>query len=388
MGILTSRMHEQDQFLQKREEKIERLYEIERDIANATNLQSLRLNVSSHLENNFSGKFDILIKGPDNQLIFDSQLPLLKEEKEKAAAIWVFHNGKVGGWSTDTLPTAEGIYFPIKFSKFTVGILAYFPKKDRSLSMEEMNFIQTVAQQLGIHLERTIFEERVSQQDYARQIERMHQSIFHSLNRSFYIPLEGIVKINNQIQQESTDPHIRSLASHMKQFIANIKLTVDNIIAISELESGFVHFDGKKNSIKDLIDQSLNDVEFFMNGHSIELHIPSQPLFLPFDFSLLRLALNNLILNALEYSESPRPVHIHLEVFENEFWLSVFDEGSGIPEEIMPLIFDKFYHAPGRSKGLGLGLAIVKAVVDIHQGKIEVKNREVKGTQFSLVLPI
>ena len=388
MGILTSRMHEQDQFLKRREEKIERLYEIERDIASATNLQYLRLNVSSHLESSFPGKFDILIKSPDNQLIFDSHLSLLKEEKEKAAAIWVFQNGKVGGWSTDTLPIAKGIYFPIKFSKFTVGVLAYHPQKSRLLSMEEMNFIQTVAQQLGIYLERYIFEERVNKQDYTRQIERMHQSIFHSLNRSFYVPLEGIVNINHQIQQESTDPHIRSLGNQMEQFIDNIKLKVDNIIAISELKSGFVLFDRKKNSIKDLVDRSLSDVKPFINGHSIELELLSQPLFIPFDFNLLRLALNNLILNALEYSESSKPVYIKLEVFENEFWLSVLDEGDGIPEEIIPLIFDKFYHAPGTSKGLGLGLAIVKAVVDIHKGKIEVKNREEKGTKFSLILPI
>lgn len=388
MGILTSRMREQDQFLHRREEKIERLYEIERDIANSTNLQYLRLNVSSRLESSFPGKFDILIKSFDNQLIFDSQLPLLKEEKEKAAAVWVFQSGKVGGWSTDTLPTAEGIYFPIKFSKSTVGVLAYHPKKDRSLSMEEMNFIETVAQQLGIYLERYLFEERVNKQDYTRQIERMHQSIFHSLNRSFYVPLEGIVKTNRQIQQESADPHIRSLASQMGQFIANIRLTVDNIIAISELESGFAHFDRKKNLIKELIERSLSDIEPFTNGHPIALELPSQPIFLPFDFNLLRLALNNLILNAFEYSNSSNPITIKFEVFENEFWLSVLDEGPGIPEEIIPLIFDKFYHIPGTSKGLGLGLAIVKAVADIHHGKIEVKNREEKGTGFSLILPL
>lgn len=388
MGMLTSRMHEQDQFLKKREEKIERLYEIERDIANATNLQYLRLNVSSRLESHFPGKFDILIKSPDNQLIFDSLLPLLKEEKEKVVATWVFQNGKVGGWSTDTLPTAQGIYFPINFFKSTVGVLAYHPKKECSLSMDDMNFIQTVAQQLGIYLERYIFEERVNKQDYTRQIERMHQSIFHSLNRSFYSPLEGIVKINHQVQQESTDPHIRSLAGQMEQFIANIKLTVDNIIAISELESGFVHFDRKKNLIKDLINQSLNDIQPFMNNHSIELELPTEPLSLPFDYNLLRLALNNLILNAIEYSESLKPIYIKLEVFQDEFWLSVLDEGPGIPEEIIPLIFDKFYHAPGLSKGLGLGLAIVKAVVDIHKGKIEVTNQKEKGTNFSLILPM
>lgn len=388
MGMMTSRMREQDQFLHRREENAERLYEIERDVANATNLQYLRLNVCSRLENMFLGKFDILTKSPDHQLIIDSQLLLLKEEKERAAAEWTFQNGKVGGWSTDTLPSAEGIYFPIKFSKLTVGVLVYFPKNGRSLSMEEMNFIQTVAEQLGIYLERYIIEERVRRQDYTRQIERMYQSIFHSLTRSFYSPLEEISKINLQLQEAEHSPHIRSLVGKMDQFISNIKFTVDNIIAMSELESGFVHFDRKKHSIKELIECSLNEIRPFVNGHQIEFKIPSQPIFLPFDFNLLKLALNNLLLNAIECSPSSSPIFIKVQVLENEFWLAVIDDGPGISEDVLPFIFDKFYHVSSESKGLGLGLAIVKSVVDIHQGKIEVKNREDKGTEFSLILPI
>lgn len=387
MGIMTSRMREQDQFLHRREEKTEKLYEIERDIASATNLQYLRLNVCSRLENMFPGKFDILTKSLDNQLIIDSQIPLLKEEKEKAAAEWVFQNGKIGGWSTDTLPSAEGVYFPIKFLQSVGGIIVYFPKKGRSLSMEEMDFIQTVAQQLGVYLERYIFEERVNRYNYTRQIERMHQSIFHSLNRSFYIPLEEVTQINHQIQQAQLDPSIRSLVSKMGKFISNIKFTVNNIITMSEIESGFVHFDRTPHAIKELIDQSVNEMQPFINEHPIKIEIPSQSSFPLFDFKLLKIVLNNLILNAIEYSPAFSPVLIRVQVLENEFQLSVLDEGPGIPSDVLPFIFDKFYHVSDRSKGLGLGLAIVKSIVDIHQGKIEVKNREEKGIEFSLILP-
>lgn len=386
MGMLTSHMHEQENFLRRREEMTEKLYEIERDIASADNLQYLRLNVCSRLENLFPGKFDILIKSMDNKLILDSQLPQLKDKKEIAAAEWVFQNGKIGGWSTDTLPSVEAIYFPIKFSKSTVGVLVYLPKKDRSLSIEEINFLQTVAHQLGIYIERTVFEERISRQDYTRQIERMHQSIFHSLNRSFYAPLEEISKITQQIQDKKTD--IGTLVNKMEQFISNIKFTVDNIIAISELESGFVHFDRKKNPIKEFIDESIYELKPFFNGHKIALEFPPQPISLPFDYKLLKLALNNLLLNAIEYSPPLSPIVIKVQLTENQFSLSILDGGPGIPEDVLPLIFEKFYQVSAESKGLGLGLAIVKAVVDIHQGQIEVKNRENKGTEFSLIFPI
>lgn len=389
MGTMTSRMREQDQFLHRREEYAEKLYEIERDIASATNLQYIRLNVCSRLENIFSGKFDILIKSPDNQLIIDSQLLPLKDNKEKAVAEWVFRSGKMGGCLTDTLPSAEGMYFPIKFSLSTVGVLIFFPKKGRTLSMEEMNFIQTVTQQLGIYLERYIFEERVNRQDYTRQIERMHQSIFHSLNRSFYTPLEEILKINHQIQRKDLHPQIHELISKVDQFISNIKFTVDNIIAMSELESGFVHFSRKSSSIKELIDHSLTEIKPLINERKIELSLPEQPtIFLPFDLNLLKLALKNLILNAIEYSPPNSTVMIKVQVLENKFRLSALDEGPGIPQDVLPLIFDKFYRASTQTRGLGLGLAIVRSIADIHQGTIEVINREGKGTEFSLILPI
>jgi two-component system sensor histidine kinase KdpD len=388
MSVLTNRMRKQDQFLQKREGVIERLYEIEHDIGNSMNLQELRINVNSRLEIAFPGKFDILIKNSEDQLIIDSSLPILKEEKEKAVAIWVFHNGKIGGWSTDTLPSAKGIYFPIKFSKAIVGVLAYQPSNDRPLSMEEINFIQTVAHQLGIYLERYIFEERVHKQDYTAQIERTHQSIFHSLNRNFYTPLEGIIEINDQIRKDSNDPHIRSLTTLMDLFISNIKLVIDNIIAISELESGFVYFDKKNHSIKELIDQSLDYVKPFIKENSIKLDIPDRSLFFLFDINLLKLALTNLILNAVEYSRPSTPVYIKLSVFEKEFCLAVLNEGPGIPKEKIPLIFEKFHHIPGSSKGLRLGLAIVKAVADIHHGKIDIRNLEGEKVEFSITLPI
>lgn len=389
MGALTSRMRQQEQFLKMREEKIERLYEIERDIANASNLEYLRLNVSNRLENIFPGKFDLLIKGQENNLIFDSGLALFDSDKEQVAANWVLKNGKMAGWSTDTLPSAEGLYFPIKFTASTVGVIAYHPEQNkRTLSLDQVNFILTVAQQLGIYLERYIFQETINRQEYALQIERMHQSVFHSLNRSFYIPLESIQVLNRQIRATSNDASIRLLVSKMEKFILNIKFAVENIIAISELESGFVHFGLKQYSIKDLIDQILVEIKPLLEDHEVYYEILSIRQIYPFDVALLKIAIKNLILNALEYSPASKPIRIKVETLENEFLISILDEGEGIPEKVMPQIFDKFYHSPGTLQGLGLGLAIVKLVVSLHQGKIKVTNRKEGGTEFAMILPL
>lgn len=392
LGTMTSRLRQQDRFLHQREEIAERLYQIERDIAQAHDFQQLRLSVCAHLESYFSGKFDLLIGGADRQLVIESRLPLLKAERERQCAIWVFEHSKIAGWSTDTLPSAEGIYFPMTLLKAPVGVLVYYPKRQRPLSMEEMQFLQTVSQHLGVYLEWYAVEERGRKQEYSRQIERMHQSIFHSLNRSFYAPVEKIIKISNQLRDEEVNPDVRALVEQMDLFINKVRISIDNVVTMSKFESGFMPFGRKKkssHSLRKLVDQSLGEVKPFSIDRSIETKIPSDQLLLPdaFDFNLINLVLKNLILNSLEHSEPTTGIRIGLEVAANTLRLSVSDEGPGIPEEIAALMVDQLYTPPEGIRGLGLGLAIVRAVADFYGGKIEVKKLPTKGSRFLLILP-
>ena len=135
MGILTTRLRKQNQFLSIREEKMERLYEVIREIAKAPNYHYLRLNVSSFLKTIFGGEFDILTEDEKGQLLLNSRLPLLNLENERSAAKWAFQKGKIAGFSTDTLASAEGVYFPIKFSREAYRS-ACFPTKVSSASFD------------------------------------------------------------------------------------------------------------------------------------------------------------------------------------------------------------------------------------------------------------
>ena len=103
----------------------------------------------------------------------------------------------------------------------------------------------------------------------------------------------------------------------------------------------------------------------------------------------MTILLHHLIMNAVEYSPPHSTIEIDAEAFDGTFALSVSDEGKGIPEDMVELVFEKFYRVKGTvSAGLGLGLAIVKSIAEIHQGWIQVQNREVGGTKFSLIIPL
>ncbi len=106
------------------------------------------------------------------------------------------------------------------------------------------------------------------------------------------------------------------------------------------------------------------------------------------DASLLRRIFQNLIANAIDYT--PRgEVTINARLLEAGAGVecAVSDNGSGISEELLPRIFEKYESNPEQPGGFGLGLAIFKTFVDAHQGTVNVASREGEGSTFSFVLP-
>ncbi|MDD2502086.1 MAG: HAMP domain-containing sensor histidine kinase, partial [Geobacter sp.] len=93
----------------------------------------------------------------------------------------------------------------------------------------------------------------------------------------------------------------------------------------------------------------------------------------------------NLITNALKAMPNGGRLEIHLSATPQARYIEVIDTGTGIPEELLPHIFERF--AKGKTGGLGLGLAIVKELVIAHGGSISVSSKPESGTCFRIELP-
>jgi signal transduction histidine kinase len=98
----------------------------------------------------------------------------------------------------------------------------------------------------------------------------------------------------------------------------------------------------------------------------------------------------NLLDNALKYSDSGSTVHLNVEENLKHVYISVVDEGIGIPKEDLPFVFERFYRVDksrARSTGgSGLGLAIAKEIVEAHGGKISINSQMQKGTKVEIIL--
>jgi heavy metal sensor kinase len=109
------------------------------------------------------------------------------------------------------------------------------------------------------------------------------------------------------------------------------------------------------------------------------------------DRSSLRRLLWTLLDNAVKYTPECGRIEVALQKMGSEVRVTVRDSGIGIPEAMLPRIFDRFFRAdPSRSEvnGTGLGLAIAKWIADLHHGSLSVQSREGEGTVFAVALPV
>lgn len=390
-GILVDRTREHQEMLTKREESVQALYDIVRKIATTPSLYDSFKLIKEQLDRLFEGAFEIMVKKIDNGLDFEKPYPLLIDDKERSAAVWVFDHGKEAGWSTETLPLSQNLYLPLKGFHEIVGVLIYKPAKNKPLTPEQKNFLYTVCQQLANYLEREFSEERTKQNEQLRQVERIHRTILDRIYLVFKKPLittQSAIKMLKNKLEDSESKFAEQEIIEIENSSQELMKTLANISAMAQLSEGLIPLNKSMYSLRELIEDCCENIEKESHGHRISIKIQEGLPLIMFDFYLIQILLFNLLNNAIVYS--PRGSLIEIEGSSTNGYaiVSVSDEGKGIPEDQLEVIFEKFYRLPeSTSSGVGLGLAIAKTIAEIHHGFLKAENRPLKGARFSLYLP-
>lgn len=199
-------------------------------------------------------------------------------------------------------------------------------------------------------------------------------------------PLNGL-KLNIQLLEEGirTDADKQELIASVEPMLNQIKrlekLTRDFLMYARPLDPEF-----KQVNAKDIIEDLL--LSFSEQARdkkvTVELNIKGTEKEIPADENMLRIALSNLLLNAIQASPADEVVAVNLAFLESELLVEFIDRGGGIQEENKERIYDIFFTT--KAEGTGLGLSIVKKLVEIHNGRIEFVPEE-KGAHFKVSFP-
>lgn len=201
--------------------------------------------------------------------------------------------------------------------------------------------------------------------------------------------------VNNLLNTQDFKPEIlEKYLCTVKNNTIRINNIIENFMSISKLEKenreNIIKF--QKINIKHLINNVLESQKPFAMGKNIDFEVKCNNSFgLTGNEVLIEQALLNLIKNAVQYSYSNSKIMIYVDKTDNEIKITVQDFGCGIAEKDLNNIFGRFYRVDkSRSRqtgGTGLGLSIAEKIAEVHGGRIEVKSKPGKGSEFTLIIP-
>ncbi|MBQ2689413.1 MAG: histidine kinase, partial [Solobacterium sp.] len=163
----------------------------------------------------------------------------------------------------------------------------------------------------------------------------------------------------------------------------------ENILSMSRLENNR-YIQPSIENVEDVIQESLNHLDYRASEHTITFQRPEEALFAEMDSRLILQVLTNLINNAIKHTPAGSAITIRCTKEDCLIFISVADDGDGIPDGMKEHIFDLYYTGhrglSETNRSMGIGLNLCAMILQAHGQKIEVLDNHPKGTIFRFSL--
>jgi signal transduction histidine kinase len=193
--------------------------------------------------------------------------------------------------------------------------------------------------------------------------------------------------------EEGADESFRVEASNViRDEVERLATLISTLLSIARIEAGAVTVQRQRVRLQDFLADVVDAVS--RSGRhaglrfAIDVPADADPIFV--EKELFRVAVNNLLTNAIKYNRADGEVTVSVEESAHRVSIRVRDTGLGIREEDLPHVFEKFYRSDDNEiqklAGHGLGLSLTREIVELHGGSIEVQTEPGVGSEFSIVL--
>ena len=233
-------------------------------------------------------------------------------------------------------------------------------------------------------------------QESFEKLQRFTSDVSHELRT----PLAAVRSVGEVgLQQEHDAEKYRDIIGSMLEEVAKLTAMIDTLLTIAHADSGAIQLQQTPFALMDLVQEAVAVVGVLAEDKEQTISVTGdQRALVCADRAFLRMALVNLLDNAVKYSPAGSSIHVSLHIVGSDTGpaqfveLAIQDEGPGIPEGAQQRVFDRFYRLDeARSRdsgGFGLGLPIAKWAVEAHGGTISVKTSSPTGAIFCIKLPV
>ncbi|MGA9649325.1 PAS domain-containing sensor histidine kinase [Pedobacter sp.] len=198
--------------------------------------------------------------------------------------------------------------------------------------------------------------------------------------------LNGYLQILEKTNEGQNSGHIINKAIHQVQKLARL---IDDLLDITKIHTGKLAMSLKPVELKEIVKAGIELLQHAYPDHVFTFKTDIEAVRVEVDAQRIEQVLTNLLTNAVRYSPSSNLVEIFLDVDHKQAIVSVRDQGLGIPEDKLEIIFSRFYRMEDRpGPGLGLGLFLCNEIVQLHGGRIWAESTLSKGSIFRFSLPL
>ena len=189
--------------------------------------------------------------------------------------------------------------------------------------------------------------------------------------------------------KESIIKYIESI----KQNSYRLSKLINNIVDLSKIEAGFFKLNLSNNNIVEVVEEIVMSVTNLTDSKGLNIIFDTniEEKIIACDIEMIERIVLNLLSNAIKFSDEGAGIFVEVKD-KNEFVeISVKDNGIGIEDDHLDMIFDRFKQVDKslsrNAEGTGVGLSLVKSIVELHGGSINVKSEIGKGSEFTVILP-
>jgi len=251
--------------------------------------------------------------------------------------------------------------------------------------------LQGVANLVAIGLERARAQDLAHQVEAARQSEQLRTTLIDAMAHEFKTPLTSIRAATTSLLADADDlPENRTeLLRIADEEAGRLHELIDDAIEMARLDTAHIEVHLEAACVDETVREVVASMQTELEDRPVEIvaepRLPETPL----DRRLMRLAVKQVLDNAIKYSPPHTPVRVHIHNGDGMTNVEITDNGAGIPLAEQARIFDRFYRSAAVKQqvpGSGLGLSIAHSIVQAHGGDLTVSSRPGETT-FRMTLP-
>jgi two-component system, OmpR family, sensor histidine kinase KdpD len=252
--------------------------------------------------------------------------------------------------------------------------------------------LQGIANLVAIGLERARTHNLAAQMEAVKQSERLRTTLLDAMAHEFKTPLTSVMAATTSLQSDLDQPRETraELIRIADEETKHLKELIDDAVEMGRLVSSNIEIQIESSNVCQIVRDLIASMQPGLDSRMVSVVCEDAPSAIPIDRRLIRLAIKQLVDNALKYSPPDRSVIVHVHNGTGILTVAVTDHGEGIPPKEQERIFDRLYRSPSVERqvpGSGLGLSIAQNIARAHRGDLTVNSRPGETT-FQLTLPV